>query len=104
MSAGVIDNTFNSGYIDRAMEKQLLASNRNFAYKGIGIGYVHVLFAKMFENDSTYLCGRAVTYRDSDWENKGGSICAYYGSGDLSVKRLMLLNGFLKNYGAELDL
>ena len=80
----VIDNTFSSGYINRAREKQLLASNRNPDYKGIGIGYVHVMFASMFEYDSVWLCGRAVTYRDPAWENRGATTCAYYGSGDMS--------------------
>jgi hypothetical protein len=80
----VIDNTFSSGYITRSMEKQLLAQNRNVNYKGIGKGYLHVLFASIFENNDT-LCGRAVTYRDPDQENIGGTTCAYLGSGDLSI-------------------
>ncbi len=80
----IVEAHFANGYISRAMEKQLLASNRNSAYKGIGKGYLHVLFASIFENNDT-ICGHAVTYRDEDWENIGGTTCAHLGSGDMSA-------------------
>lgn len=79
-----IDNTFTADVIERDTEKVLLAKHRDINYKGIGKGYLHVLFAKKFLNDSI-TCGRAVTYSDSLWENKGSSTCAYYGSGDMSI-------------------
>lgn len=80
-----IDNAFNWPHnITRIDEKSLLAQHRNSNYKGIGKGYVHVLFASEFEGD-TIVAGHAITYRDTFYEHIGGSKCAYYGSGDMSV-------------------
>ncbi len=79
----VIDDAFSWGNVaSRQQEKQLLAQYRD--YRGIGTGYLHLIFADMFLGDSLEICGHAVTYRDEEWENIGGTTCAYLGSGDMS--------------------
>ncbi len=55
-----------------------------FGFDPIVCTIVCILFVSEFEGD-TIVAGHAITYRDTYYENIGGSKCAYYGSGDMSV-------------------
>lgn len=81
----IIDDNFSYGNVYlRSQEKILLGQYGDST--GIGKGYLHVIFAKMFaDSESLKVKGRAVTYRDPKWEKIGGTTCAYLGSGDLTT-------------------
>ena len=80
----VIDNTVWVAYIDRQVEKSLLAGNRNDEYKGIGKGYVHVIVVSQFSGDTITL-GRAVNYAEPKFERRNLTYCSYLSSGDLGT-------------------